>query len=174
MSEKNCCGQEIDDLKDEINSLVLESDELKQKYKKLLILNLEKDIQIRNLRKELEVNKFTKFKWKLSESCLSNLETIGNSVSEDSSFVCCIMNDLYDISKLKNLTLSGRSKTGDKVEIDQEKKDILEAIFAQRLAYVRRQEVNECRRNNLNKLIRNAIDSANKKKTNTMYCKNIK
>lgn len=62
MSEKNCCGQEIDDLKDEINSLVLESDELKQKYKKLLILNLEKDIQIRNLRKELEVNKFTKFK----------------------------------------------------------------------------------------------------------------
>lgn len=97
---------------------------------------------------------------------MSNLETIGNSVSEDSSFVCCIINDLYDISKLKNLTLSGRSKTGDKVEIDQEKKDILEAIFAQRLAYVRRQEVNECRRNNLNKLIRNAIDSANKKKTN--------
>lgn len=165
MSEESCCKEEIDDLKEKIENLVLKSDKLKNEYKKILIDNLEKDIKIRNLKKELEVKKFSKFREKLSESCLSNLEIIGTTISEDSTFVCCVINDLYDLTTLKNLTLSGRSKGGEKVEISPERREILESIFSQRLAYVPREEVNEFRRNNLNKLIRNAIDSANKKKT---------
>lgn len=165
MSEDSCCKQEIEYLQAKINSLTLESDELKQKYKQLLIVNLEKDVKIRNLKKELLTAKFSKFKEKISESCFSSLQIIGNSVPEDSTFICCVINDLYDITTLKNLTLSGRSKTGGKVEISHEKRDILEEIFSQRLDYMPRQEVNEFRRNNLNKLIRNAIDNANKKKT---------
>lgn len=169
MSEEDCCMQTIEDLKTEINSLVLESDELKQTYKKLLITNLERDVKIRNLRKELETKKFIKFKGKLSESCLNHIKIIGNSIPEDSTFICCVINDLFDVTTLKNLTLSGRCKSGEKVEICDEKKIILEEIFAHRLKFVPRQEVNEFRRNNLNKLIRNAIDSASRKKTTSEH-----
>lgn len=163
MSKRSCCEQEIDDLNSKINNLVLKSDNLKQEYKNLLILNLEKDIEIRNLKKNLATNKFLKFRGKLSECCLSNLDTIGNSISEDSTFVCCILNDLYDLPTLKTLTLTGRSKFGDKIEISSEKKEILEEIFYLRLAFVPRQEVTQFRRENLHKLIRNAIDNAHKK-----------
>lgn len=164
MSEESCCKIEIDALKSQINNLVVKSEELKQEYKRLLIQNLEKDVKIRNLKKELEINRFSTFKGKLSEICLSNLEIIGNSISEDSTFVSCVMNDLFSISELKKLTLSGHSKVCDKVEIPLEKKEILQAIFSKRLENVPRQEVNEIRRSNLNKLIRNAIDNVNKKK----------
>lgn len=160
MSEKSCC-EEVNDLKEKINNLLLKSEKLKTEYKKLLIVNLEKDVKIRNLKKELEKNKFLEFKVKLSEDCLSELEIIGNSVVEDSTFVSCIIADLYDLSTLKNLTLSGRGET---VEISTEKREVLEAVFSRRLAYVPREEVNDFRRNNLSKLIRNAIDNAKRKK----------
>lgn len=165
MSEESCCRREIDELQAEINKIILESDELKQKYKQLLIINLEKDVKIRNLKKELETKKFIKFKDKLSENCLTNLEIIGNSVSDDYTFVRCIINDLYDITTLQNLTLGCRSKADNKVELSYEKNVILEEIFAHRLAFVPRQEVNELRKKKLNKLIRSAIDNACKKKT---------
>lgn len=167
MSERGCCDQEIEHLKAQLEKLKSESIELRENYKKLLILNIEKDVKIRDLKKELEKNKFTLFKGKLSELCLNKLETIGNSVAEDSSFVCCVIHDLFDSSTLKNLTLSGRSKCGEKSEIAKDKKDILEAIFNQRLAYVPRQEVDETRQKKLNKLIRYVIDNANKKKTDS-------
>lgn len=51
MSEKSCCEEEINGLKEKINNLSLKTDELKQQYKKLLIQNLEKDVKIRNLKK---------------------------------------------------------------------------------------------------------------------------
>lgn len=167
MSEKGCCEEEKENLKTEINRLVCESNELKEKYKKLLILNIEKDVRIRDLKKEVERNRFTLFTGQLSEFCLNKLETIGNSVSEDSIFVCSVVNDLFDPSTLKNLTLSGRSKSGAKNEIAKDKKDLLEEIFKQRLAHVPRQEVNEARQNNLSKLIRNAIDIAIRKKSDS-------
>lgn len=72
---------------------------------------------------------------------------------------------MFDTSTLKNLTLSGRFKCGEKSVISKDKKDILEAIFNQRLAYLPRKEVNENRQKKLNKLIRYVIDNANKKKT---------
>lgn len=164
MSQESCCEKEINGLREKINNLAIKSDELKNEYKKLLIDNLEKDVKIRNLKKELEEKKFWVFKGKLSENCLSELEVIGKSVAEDSTFVCCVINDLYDLSTLKNVTLSGRSKASNTVEISTEKRDILEATFLRRLTFVPREEVNEIRRNNLNKLIRNAIDSAKRKK----------
>lgn len=58
MSNESCCQGEIDDLKDRINNLVIKYDKLKQEYKNLLINNLEKDVKIRDLKKELEVNFF--------------------------------------------------------------------------------------------------------------------
>lgn len=72
---------------------------MKQQYKKLLIQNLEKDVKIRNLKKELDVNQFAKFRGKLSENFLSELDTIGHSISEDSTFVCGVMKDLTGGSK---------------------------------------------------------------------------
>lgn len=167
MSEKGCCEEEKEHLNAELHKLVLESNGLKENYKNLLILNIQKDVEIRDLKKKREKNKFTQFKGILSQLCLDKLEIFGNSVEQDSSFVCCVVNDLFDISTLKNLTLSGRSKSGEKSEIAKEKKGNLEAIFKQRLAHVPRQEFNEAREKSLNKHIRNAIDSAIKKNTDS-------
>lgn len=163
MAENDCCQEEILDLKGKINNYVLKCTELKVEYKNLLIENLKKDVKIRDLRKELEADKFLKFKKKISANCLINLRDIGNSSKEDSTFVSCVMNDLYTLQTLASLTLGGRSQAGNQTGISAEVKDLVEKMFAERLSYVARQEVNDRRRNNLSKLIRNAIDSATKR-----------
>lgn len=52
MSERGCCDQEIEHLKAQLEKLKSESIELKDNYKKLLILNIEKDVKIRDLKKK--------------------------------------------------------------------------------------------------------------------------
>lgn len=61
---------------------------------------------------------------------------------------------------MKKKTLSGRSKNGEKQTITPEKKDILESLFAERIKFLPVEEVDETRKRNLSKLIRNALEKA--------------
>lgn len=83
---------------------------------------------------------------------------------EDSTFVHVALLDLYrnNISALKEKTLSGHSKQGDKTFITPEKRNALESLFIERLSYI--PETTEERKQNLNKLIRNTIDNESRKK----------
>lgn len=67
----SCCEKEIDCLKEKINNLSIKSEELKSEYKKILIENLQIDLKIKNLKRELEKKKIWVFKEHLSESCIS-------------------------------------------------------------------------------------------------------
>lgn len=168
MSEDNCCSQEIEKLRDELKIWTHKCDNSKLDYGKKLIENLKKDILISELKKTFsassKANKFESFEQHLSESVLRQLKTFGDTSKEDSSFISCAVKDLYrdNVELIKKLSLSGRIE--GKTQISQENKAILEKLFAERLSYIPSSEVDEVRRQNLNKLIRNVIDCANKKK----------
>lgn len=165
MSEHHSCVDEIEALTKELEEYTLQANRLKQKYKNSLIENLQKDIQIRVLEQKVKSNKKLKFV-ELSAATKDKIELIGNSTREDSTFVNCVLFDLYndDIETIKQKSLSGRSKDNVNVnsEISPTKKNTLEKLFKERLSYLPPQEVDEERKKKLNKLIRNAIDNAKK------------
>lgn len=160
-----CCKDEIALLKENLMKWTNKLDELKQDYRKSLIDNLQKDLEIRELKKSIQKKKFIDFEHKLSQNCLNELNVIGTSLREDSKFIAVALYDLYDgnIDTIKQLTLSGRSKTGNKNEICSEKKQILESLFMVRLEHLPQQDVDDTRKKSLGRLLRNAIDNANKK-----------
>lgn len=150
----HCCDSKKA-LAEEIAQLAEQLKTQKQKYQQLLIENLQKDLIIRQLKLKDKRNKFLSFKSELSETCIDNL----NSLS-DSKFVAIVLSELYngDTETIKKISLTER-KNGEKIEI--RKKQIIENIFAERLKYI--SPVDESRKQNLNKLMRNAIDNAKRK-----------
>lgn len=157
-----CCEREIDALKQEFANLQLKIKDKKQEYHKLLIENLEKDLLIR--KKKQNTKKFLKFEGRLSMQCIDTLNSIGSSQRQDSQFIYVALNDLYsnNIDELKNISLSGQSKEGNKSKIPESTKKLLEELLAERMEHL--QSTDYSRNNNLAKLIRNAIDKANKAK----------
>lgn len=157
---RHCCGK---DIQTELNSLTEKLKVLKQEYQKLLIENLQKDLLIRQIKARVNKNSFIKFEEQLSKTCIDKLDAIGESQREDSQFVAEVLFELYNgnIETIKNLSLSGRSKSGCKIEISPEKKEILATVFAARLSKISTNS--ESRKNSLSKLIRNAIDNVNRK-----------
>lgn len=174
MSEE-CCLQEIEFLKKRLDQLNTDTKKLKQEYQNLLVENLQKDCIIRKLKQRtigkpystaLKQIKYDKFKETLSDTCLDNLKLIGNSQREDSRFISVALNDLYreNIDILKKKTLGSRSKDSEKTVISPEKIRTIENLFAERISYIPKAEVNSLRENNAHKLIRNALDGANRRK----------
>lgn len=157
-----CCQSETIALKQKLEKLESETRKLKQEYQQLLIENLQKDVTIKNLKEKLEQHKYGDFKGIFSDTCLDGLRTYGNSQIEDSRFIGSAMRDLYrdDVDALKKKTLSGRSKNAQKSAISPKKMKILKQLFDKRMSLVG--EVDDLRKNNLSKLIRNAIDNARK------------
>lgn len=161
MAEKteSCCSDEIDSLKDILEKENSESKALKRQYSQLLIQNLQKDVIIRKLKKKIEENKYGSFKGILSDTCLNELKSFGNSQREDSSFIRCALKDLYsqNIDSLKQKTLGGRSKTDTKTKISPVKMSTLNRLFQQRISYMQPEELDDFRKKSLHTLIRNAI-----------------
>lgn len=161
---EHCC-EKITDLRKELNSLTEVVKKRKKEYQTLLVENLQKDLIIRQIRTKIEEKKFSSFEGLLSRECLEKLSSIGSSQREDSTFVAMAINELYSenpkVIKQKVIKQSVRSKKDGKSEISPEKKTILERLFAARMSYFAHVDVT--RANNLNKLIRNAIDNANRK-----------
>lgn len=157
-----CCDT-LQNLRQDLLRLTETVKKLKQEYQTLLIENLQKDLNIREIKKKIEENKFSSFESQLSKTCLVKLNLIGKSQKDDSTFVALALNELYNenTEAIKQKSLSGRSKKGAKKStITPEKKKILERLFAERMSYV---DADTSRGSNLNKLIRNAIDNANRK-----------
>lgn len=96
-----CCQGEVDLLSENLKYLVTKEKQLKKKYQQLLIENLQKDVIIRELKSKIDSRKFFSFIGKLSLNCLNDLQRIGNSQKEDSTFIRCAINDLYQKNQLK-------------------------------------------------------------------------
>lgn len=162
----DCCREEIKSLREDFQKLSVESKELKQNLQQLLAKNYEKDVVIRKLKEKVQSKKFISCNGVLTTNCLDELKCLSNLEAEDSKFIGAALNDLYreNVDVLKKKTLSGRSKDGEKSIISPTKMDILKSLFAERLSFIPSEEVSDIRRNSLKKLIRNAIDAANKKK----------
>lgn len=160
---RTCCESEIKVMKEELNDLEQQVKQLKIEYNNLLIENLQKDVIIRNKKIQILQNKYTNFNKNISKDILSELNSIGNSKREDSAFIALAIKGLYNgnIETIKQKSLSGRSKKGETSGISPEKKKILERLYDERISYI--SDIDESRKNNLNKLIRNAIDNANRK-----------
>lgn len=160
----SCCENKISELEDELKNLIVKSKSTKQEYLNLLNVNLQKDLEIRKLKRNIEQNKFASFETELSKDCLFELRSIGNSQKEDSQFVSVALSTLYknDVQIIRAKCLSNRSKNPEQSAISPEKRKILDRIFTERLSYI--SMVEEERKNNLSKLIRNAIDNAIRKR----------
>lgn len=161
----SCCDSKISKLEDELKNLEIKSKNIKQEYLNLLNINIQKDLTIRKIKQSIEQNKFNSFGTDLSKDCLLKLRSIGNSQEEDNQFISVALKALYnnDIQIVKAKCLStNRTKNPEKSAISPEKKVILERLFAERLRYI--SMVGEVRENSLSKLIRNAIDSAIRKR----------
>lgn len=158
---ESCCEKVA--LKEELVAQTEKLKILKQEYQKLLIENLQKDLIIRQQKLEENREKFKLFENHLSKTCIETLNGIGESQRDDSHFVSVVLFELYngDLATIKKLSLSGRGKGGNKTELNPEKRDILAKVFAERLSHI--SQIDESRKNNLNKLIRNAIDKVNRK-----------
>lgn len=163
MGEEGCCAAEISKIEEKINICAYQIKSLKDEYKNLLIKNLEKDVEIRSLKKKIESKKYTSFERKLTKKCIENLQNISDSEKDDSKFISVILNELYDVNILKSKSISGRSKNNKKTPLTPEKKLLLENIYSERLQHLSTSEINT-RKKNLSKIIRNTIDGANQKK----------
>lgn len=158
MAEK-CCG--IFKLEKELEELTEKLKIVKQDFENLLKENLRKDLIIRRLKLRKNKNKFASFEKKLTKSCLDKLSICGDSQREDSQFVALVLGDLYGTEQIKKLSLSSRNRKTDKIVISEEKKSILQDIFFERLNKI--PYVDNSRKLSLSKLIRNAVDNANRK-----------
>lgn len=160
---QSCCESEIQVLKEELNDLEQQVKRLKNEYNNLLVENLQKDVIIRQKKLLIAQNKYAKFNNNFSKEILGQLNSFGNSQREDSTFVATAIKGLYngDIETIKHKSLSGRSKKGETGGISPEKKKILESLYDERMSFI--SGIDETRKNNLNKLIRNAIRNANRK-----------
>lgn len=165
MSLRKCCEVEIAEKKEKTNNLHTKIISLKDNYRVLLIKNLQQDLIIRDLKRQLESKIYTSFEQIFSVETVAKLRSVENSKKGDSQFVSIVLMDLFheNINDLKMMTLSGRSKLGDKQAIPFEKKQILERLYEERMNFLIPSEHTE-RKHNLAKLIQNALDNLHKTK----------
>lgn len=134
--------------------------QLKKDYHEMLVLNLKKDIEINQLKKDSQ--SFQTFSGIFSDTTIDSFKSIINSKSKDSFFILTAIKDLYrsDLEKLKKRTYSGRVNTKNSKEpISPEKKKILTDVFQVR---VKREPDGESRMKNLGKHIKVSIENINK------------
>lgn len=154
------------DLEKEFTDLTEKLNVLKKEYQKLLVENFQKDLIIWQLKTENKQKKFVQFEKSLSKVCIEKLNLIGDAVRDDSQFIGLVLPELYkgDTETISNLSLAKKKKkkSDTNIEIKKETKEILQNILTERLSYIT--GVDEKRKSNLNKLIRNCIDNAKRTK----------
>lgn len=156
-----CCDDNIETLKKKLKSKQEEARELKESYQNLLVENLQKDLIIKKLKKQIQSKKYSNFEGVLTVECIDHLNLLDNSQPNDSTFIRIALLNLYrnDPEILKKKTISGR---GGKSAITPEKIEILNRLFGERLSHI--SEPTGTREYNINKLIRNAISAESRKK----------
>lgn len=157
-----CCEKEREILKEELKNLDQQVKQLKKEYHILLVENLQKDVIIREKKKQTEQKKYINSG--LPVEYLEILNSFGNSEREDSAFIAAALNGVYkgESETIKHKSLSGRSKLGETTAITPTKKLTLENLFAERLSYIPVKDTK--RQKNLNRLICDAIHNAKRRK----------
>lgn len=169
VESENCCAndacrKQIKDLADEIAAVTNEIKGEKEKYRRVLISNLQMDVNIDALEKQLKNERFSEFAQSLSDATIRILRSYTSSKTDDCKFVMSIIRDLYkeNIDELQMITASGRSKNCDKKSISPEKADLINKIYYKRMQHaIEDGEVISKRQKCLNNLIKSAIETIN-------------
>lgn len=99
---------------------------------------------------------FIQFANNFKESHLKTIRSIGESISEDSTFILQILRGLYadNLEQVKHISVTGRSGNNTKEKIAPEKMSILSSMFAERLSGLPQ---SKNRNGNLNQLTARAL-----------------
>lgn len=92
MSKRCRCDEEIDLRNENLKYLLTKEKLLKKTYHKLLSENLQKDIIIQNLKKQIALKRYSPFIGEISATCVKVLEGIDDSKGQDATFVRAIVN----------------------------------------------------------------------------------
>lgn len=167
MIAEQCCKEETQLLENELKKLTIKCKNLNEEYMQSLVENLKKDIEIKALKEKVGTKPFSSLEGKISKIALDELRLVGHTKTDDTRFVSIAMNDLHDgnADLIKKLTLSGKLKGGGEAKmLSPEKRAIIEDLYQERLQILPQNEVDEGRKKNLSKLMRNVIDNMNRTK----------
>lgn len=132
-----------------------------KQYHETLVLNLKKDLQIRQLKQKLNNNRFNAFNEVLSPSTIEELRLLADIPEKDSTFVLMAMKDLYreDLNHLKCKTYSGRKKEA----LTPEKVDVIKKMFIERVDAVEKNSKNiNDRKSKFSKHVKGALQNINR------------
>lgn len=167
---KNCqneiCFKEIEALEKEIACNESKYEEIKQKYQTALVENLKKDLVLDSLIQKAKEHRFSGFSEFFPSNTLIELNLIGPSEKDDSSFVSTTIRSLYsdNLALLETKTLSGKSKENNKEAMSPAKVVILKNIYDKRMEYLETDCLltNKKRKKNFSKHVKTALESINK------------
>lgn len=162
--EDDCtsCASEIKKEDDEIALIEAECKELRRKYHDMLVENIKKDVEIDELEVKIrEKSSYAEFTNKFSDESMKTLRSFETAEANDSKYVLAAVRGLYEdrLEVLKERNLSGRSKNRKKYPVTPVKLKILQDIFTER---IKNTTGFAERRQNLNALIKSAIETINK------------
>lgn len=156
---ENSCQKQIEQLKSEISSCEAERKKLKNEYFDLLMVNLQKDVEINEMEKKTGSSTFDEFKNDLSSEAIDKLSIIGSEEKYDSKFILTVVRDLYGgkLNELSKKSVTGRAKVENtKESITPTKMTIITKIFEKRVSGSSKGIE---RKKNVNKHIKTAIQN---------------
>lgn len=113
----------------------------------------------------LQAKPFTEFAEDFTEQQIHQIRSVGNTKTDDSTFVLEITRALYanNIDKLQSVTVTGRSKDKSKQPVSPEKMRIFRSMFSERFHRMNEKKTEiDSRKTTLNNLINRAISNINK------------
>lgn len=150
------CRKEIDELKQSIAEYAVKYNELKKTYHSALVENLKRDVILEQLCEQNKTKSFDEFKNDFTGKALLDLQLIGTSEREDSTFILSAVRNLFQEKRasLKNSTYRSLSST------EPEKIDNIRKVYYARLESI--QSIPR-RYTKFPKHVKTAIESINKK-----------
>lgn len=147
------CHSEIRDMQEQISEYKQKIVEAKNKYHEALVLNLKKDMKLEQLQKQLNQSQYDEFIGVISDEAIVKLKGIDCCEKKDSFFILTAVKDLYrnDLSRLKQITYSGRRKN----PMTPEKKKVLSDLLEKRMA----NNHDSTRMKNLGKHVKSSIEN---------------
>lgn len=157
------CEPELQELQNQVSLYNQKVTDATKVFHETLVLNLKKDLAIRQLKQKMVDSAFNEFKGVLTSDTIDNLNRVDGVAGSDSNFVLKAMRGMYkeDLSRLKNKTYSGRKKDA----LTPEKKEMLRNVYMKRIdLYEKDKENVTIRKSYFAKYVKNAIDNINKNK----------
>lgn len=158
------CETEVTAMENEAEILENENHELRKRYYGALLDNFKKDKEIETLENQINPTiQYTKFDELLPEITMQTLRSLQLTEANDSKFILAAICGFYAdrLPDLKNINISGQYRKNEfKRPMTPKKKDLLKELLEER---TKNSERSADRVSNLNKLIKTAIATINKK-----------